>query len=1303
MRKLRKVRNGLFGLLALLLILLASISALVETEAGSHWVVKRIAALGNASLGTMSGNLRRGLDIEFVDYQQGEQHLRAEQLSFRWRPVDLLYSAVEIESFSAQKVVLHVPVVTPTEPTKGAFRDWPNLRLPVRIHVRDLDINNIEYRQGDSVQRWNKLSGTIGLGTFHLRYKNIALVHDDYSVQLTGATGVGFPYDTSATVHWQWQPAVDTAADHGTLPLLYKGESELTGSLLQLQIKNSISAPLVASLLVQGPLVNKQQEFDPAPVLDAHLQWQTQQLPAAWWLADKIAPLTSVDLKAQGNWLQYQAALTGTVQMQDAPALAVSAQAQGDTENIQIDILRISELVDAALPAAVSTAPEIAPASAPASIDASTTSTTVAPDAGETLAAAELTLSGAVRWLPHLEWQLTAEANNFNLASVIDNWPSRLQANFTSRGSLRDDQWQIDLRQFRLDGELRGVNLYGAGELVFDGKQLHSDQLELTVGANQLQLKGTLGDALALQWNINAPMLHQLDDSLRGSFISNGDLRGARNLPRIHASAKAEKFSWKNYAVDKLDLSFAPVSEPPSPSPAPAAEANPPTAASAEPAPLNALGILADDLVREQYQLKFSANQLRLAGNRFSSISVTGAGSIAQHQVQAIIKSVALGRADIKLTGAYSNAQWQGTFNQLAVKLKKVPRWWLTSSKPLRVGSGYAQLGDQCLTTRTNLTSTVQRDASIEREEVLNEWQLNQSPAPVNNAWITDAKKLPASEIERYALPQLCIGGAWSSSTGAVVNAQLDSVPLRQFLSLFKTEVYFAGVMDGTLKLTSKDFSLANTQALANITTRNAELRYQYAGGGTEVYAWRDFAVRAQLEKAQLSARAGMEWVDYGRIDLNAQVDLQQQKITSGKLQAQFDNIAPLETLLPFANDVNGVFNADLSAGGTFAAPYLLGEVSLRNGGANLPRLGLDLNNIEVQMNSSQAGNINLISQLQSGDGRLSIVGDLNGFGSAQWSAQGFINGSDVKVINLPELKATLSPNLKVTANKDTVNLSGDALIPWARANIKSLPPSATQVSDDVVIVDEKYLQDEPVTHINFYSNLTLALGDDVRFKGFGLSSKLSGKLNLLKESQRQFFTNGYVSVAEGSYKAYGQTLTIDRGRLAFQGPYEDPGLDIRASRIIRGDQEIKVGLNIGGTLQRPKATVFSSPSSRSDSESMMMLLTGKPIKDASKADASLLVSAMSGLGMDSGGSITAEINRFFGVDQLEVKSDEGIDQSQLWIGKYITPKLLVRYVVGIFDQAFSFGMEYQITNNLRIEAESGETKSVDVIYKIER
>ncbi|HSC67710.1 MAG TPA: translocation/assembly module TamB domain-containing protein, partial [Cellvibrio sp.] len=511
------------------------------------------------------------------------------------------------------------------------------------------------------------------------------------------------------------------------------------------------------------------------------------------------------------------------------------------------------------------------------------------------------------------------------------------------------------------------------------------------------------------------------------------------------------------------------------------------------------------------------------------------------------------------------------------------------------------------------------------------------------------------------------------------------------------------GVMDGNLDLVSKNFSLADTLVKANISTRNAELRYQYAGGVTEVYAWKNFFVRATLEQAQLDAVANMEWVGYGQIGANAKLDLAQKKILEGKLQAQFANLAPLETLLPFANDVKGDLRVDLSMGGPFAQPYVLGDIGLHNGAANLPRLGLDLSNIELQINSSVAGDINMVSQVQSNKGKLSLVGDLTKFGTPEWSLQSSVRGSDFEVIAMPQLKATLSPDITLTANRETVHLTGAAVIPWARANIKRLPPSATQVSSDVVIINEDKAQEEAALPVKVFTNLELSLGEDVQFKGFGLNSKLSGKLSLIKESQRQFFTSGYVSVADGSYKAYGQELKIERGRLVFQGPYENPGLDIRASRIIKGSEDIEVGLEVGGTLQRPVANVYSVPSDYSESQAMMMLLTGKQSDEVTKADASVLLGAMSGLGMDSDGSVAADITKMFRLDELEINSDEGIDQSQLFIGKYLTPKLLVRYMVGIFDRAFSFGVQYQLTDHFRLEAESGETQSVDVIYKIER
>lgn len=1263
---LRKIRNLFFSLLALILILLACVSALVETETGSRWVVKRLASAVDISLGEMSGNLRNGMDLAFIDYTQGEHHYRAEQVSFRWRPAALLYSSVAIHSLHVKNVLIQTPPASDTPENAQPFSQWPSLALPVRIRLDQIDIRGIDFVQGDTRMHWKKISGSLGLGTFHLRYNKLALEHADYKLLLTGATNLRFPYDTNANLQWQWQ---DTAAEAS---LAYRGVTELQGDLHQLQLNSEISLPVVFKADASVQLVNQQQQLQTAPAMTLALQWQQQTLPASWWIPAQPQPITSGSLTATGNWQNYNVQLDGDVHLPNAPALVISAAANGDPEKIQIANLFIRELAHTLV--ADTTAPLM-----PGNND----------ERG-------VQLTGEVRWLPQLEWQLSANAKRLNLASVIDNWPSDINLGFTSRGAIEDDVLTAEVRELQLSGELRGVNVQGDGDVFLQDKKLRSNGLHFIVGANRLRISGELDQQFNLDWTLNAPLLGQLDESLSGSIISSGQLRGDWKKPRVQMRANMEKFSFADYAVDTLALELAPAI-------ATVAPANPGTDNTALPMDKTVLSAVVDELLTEDYTLSFNAKQLRIAQQRFSTIKIDGTGSINQHKLVAVIKSTAYGHMDFTLAGNYDGAEWQGKLTQLALKVKRVPRWWLTASKPIKINANSVSLGSQCFTTRSNLTAVVENAELLMHEQLIGEWMPNQSPVKNPYAWLDQRQTLPSSGIEKYTLPQLCIDGEWARTSGASVHAKLDSIPLRQFLALFKVEVYFAGVMDGALHLTSKDFSLATTQLNSNISTRNAELRYQYAGGATEVYPWRDFSVRATLDKSVLDLVAGMEWVGYGNINANTQLHLAQQKIVNGKLQAQFDNLAPLETLITYANDVKGDFRAELNAGGSFSQPYVVGDISLRNGTANLPRLGLDLNNIELQINSTQAGNINLVSQLQSGDGRLSLVGDLIKFGTPDWSLQGFVNGADVKVISLAQLKATLSPDLKFTANSKAINLTGEAVIPWARANIKRLPESATQVSSDAVIVNEQFSQDAAATPIDFFTNLKLSLGDDVQFKGFGLNSKVSGKLSLLKESQRPFFTNGYVSVANGSYKAYGQTLTIDRGRLVFQGPYENPGLDIRASRIIKGEDGVKVGLDINGTLQRPIADVFSVPSRYSESQAMMMLLTGKPANEATKADASMLVGAMGGLGMDSDGSIATEITRLFRLDELEIKSDEGIDQSQLWIGKYLTPKLLVRYVVGIFDSAFSLGMEYQLTNQLRLEAESGEAQSVDVIYKIER
>lgn len=1327
------LRHTLLSLLATLLILLAILSAVLETETGSRWVITAVTNALGVNVQGIRGNLRDGLDVQSLDYVNVGQSFHVEQISLRWRPIDLLYGTLEIQTLSAKNVRVTLPPLVDEQQSKAPFSQWPGLSLPLIINVRYAQIDNIELQRGDSSQQWQSLRGAISWGQFNVDYTSIALLHEDYSLHLTGTSALAFPYKTQATLQWRYQPlASDASTQSNTItvksPTAYMGVSDISGDLRSLKIATQISVPLVMENEIAGSLVNENNELLAAPQLTVFARWREQMLPLEWWVPDHPAPVTSGEVTAKGNWENYRVELQGDIHVPHAPMVGVQAAVDGDLQHVRVEYLNLREriipaVLDAVTPAlgnassSSSSLPLIAEISSQSSSSAAPVAQFVDADAG-------LSLQGQVRWSPQLAWDISADAEHLNIGSLLEQWTSNINATFITRGSRSEEGWKVQLKNLALEGDLRGVTLRGGGSLDYDGKQFRTDNLNVVWGANQLQVKGDVGSNYNLEWNLDAPMLGQIDNRFQGSVITKGKLRGSLRQPKVDIQADIQQFAWGGYGVDKLQLSFAPQSEGPQnsatekkPAEKAVAKENEETGAektaathtenSGTTAAPNGTGDaasprLVDALSKDNYVLNFSANNLRVVENRFSTVTLKGSGSLNNHQLQSSIRHAGYGRADLTLNGKYTAGEWQGKFNHFAIKLKKVPRWWLTASQPLRISTQAVNVGRQCFTTRTNLTAQVEKVAEVEREQVIGEWTSNQSYVKRNMDWLVQPKGAAFTPVETYSLPQLCIDGDWSTATGARVNANLDSVPLRQFLYLFKTEVYFAGVMDGAVHLTSPDLSLANTKANANVSTRNAELRYQYVGGTTEVYAWRDFFVRATLANAKLNADAGMEWTGFGDISASAQLDLQKQAFNDGKLIAQFSNLAPLETLLPFTNDVKGTLLADLSLTGTFSKPQVVGDIILRNGAANLPRLGLDLTNLDIQLSSEQSGDINLVSQVQSGKGRLSVVSDLHGAGTPDWTLTGLINGNDVTVVSLSQLKATVSPDIRVTANRELLELTGSAVIPWARTNFKSLPESATAVSADEFIIDEPTAGNDAESTFRVNTNLDISLGNDVRFNGFGLDSKLTGKINLLKEAQRQFFTSGFVSVDEGTYKAYGQTLTIERGRLLFQGPYENPGIEIRASRIIRDDDNTKVGLDISGTLQRPKATVFSSES-LSDSQAMMMLLTGKPVKDASQADASLLVSAMSGLGSDAGGGITSGITRFFGVDELEIKSDQGFDQSELWVGKYLTPRLLVRYVVGIFDQAFGFGVEYQLTDRLRLEAESSETQSVDVVYKIER
>src|SRR5690606_10877264 len=110
--------------------------------------------------------------------------------------------------------------------------------------------------------------------------------------------------------------------------------------------------------------------------------------------------------------------------------------------------------------------------------------------------------------------------------------------------------------------------------------------------------------------------------------------------------------------------------------------------------------------------------------------------------------------------------------------------------------------------------------------------------------------------------------------------------------------------------------------------------------------------------------------------------------------------------------------------------------------------------------------------------------------------------------------------------------------------------------------------------------------------EGLGLDAQLAGTLDVEHTPSGDWILQGTTTIEEGTFSAYGQTLTIEQGLLVFTGPPENPALDIRAVRVVDGAEVV---LAVTGTAENPQSEVFSA-AGLSASEAFARLFTGRSL-----------------------------------------------------------------------------------------------------------
>lgn len=254
-------------------------------------------------------------------------------------------------------------------------------------------------------------------------------------------------------------------------------------------------------------------------------------------------------------------------------------------------------------------------------------------------------------------------------------------------------------------------------------------------------------------------------------------------------------------------------------------------------------------------------------------------------------------------------------------------------------------------------------------------------------------------------------------------------------------------------------------------------------------------------------------------------------------------------------------------------------------------------------------------------------------------------------------------------------------------------------------------------------ADIEIDLGREIRIVGGGIDTRLEGLVRLRGELPGAPRIEGTVRVRDGTFEAYGQRLDITSGSIRFNGPVDNPSLDITA---VRPRLPIEVGVRLTGTALSPRIALFSNPEVP-DAEKLSWLVLGVPLADASSgAQALALQQAAATLFGSDGGTMTGSLDQQLGVDVLGLGYASSTGQTELvgsrlggtglpgstdsqdaaalrevvTIGKRLSSGVYLSYEQGLQGAWNLLRIQYDISRRLTLQLQTGSESAIDLLLQ---
>lgn len=1224
------------GLLLLALIPLV-LGLLLASETVNRWLFEQATRFEpRLELNFVGGQLWRGWDFAHLYWRDEGLEMRLDKLSLAWSPECLWGRRLCIDHLEVDS--LHLLIEGDDSSSESEPVALPDIRLPLGIQLDRLYLGSLWLNEEQPLLR--ELLLAAHMSGDHLVVHKFSGIGPEVDWQLDADMRLSgeWPLRLHAEVNL---PPVDERD--------WQAQLRLGGSLAQLTVE------LASRGYLQGRLSGTLEPLQPE--LPVAVEWTgepflaLQALPPTLTLNDLSLNLAG-DME-QGFNLLARARLPG-----EGGDVALRLAAKADLETLQELDLELSVVEQPqrrlALQGRGGWAEQLV-ADATLVLEQAFPWQWLYPQDIGPVVVQQLTLDAQLAgesYQAELKGQVSALADQvLNLSLSLDGTPERVDIaplNLeTAAGSAQGEvalnfadgiAWAVELLLDQLDpgvfvaelpGSLSGP-LRSEGQLRDNHLQASADwALEGTLRAQPLALSGQLSGQ-DQRWTVNDLLLRQGDNRISGNAEWGPQVQAALDIqmPRLNTLWPGLRGNLQGQ-LQAAGPQDAPVVE---------LELTGQRLAYDE-LSIPGLELQSRLTLSEQLpgELKLTAQRIVSGDTRLGNLELNLAGNRAEHQLQLTLER-GLVDLDAQLTGQLTDERWEGRLGRSQIASEELV--WDLSQPALisyRFEPGQLRLSEHCWAhagSSSRLCFSGEQRLMPDRQLRLS---LNDFPL----------------ESLQHLLPE-------DFSWDATLNAEVD---FRQAVGAQPLAQVQVSSRDGAITVASPEQTL----------------RFPYDR----------LELNTVLEANQARSQFLLSSEDIGRLDIQANIDDPggQQRL-NGRYAIEGLRLDFLRPFLPQVETLRGELNGNGLLTGQLTNPQVDGVIVLRDGQIAGPELPISLEQLGIRVRiSGQHADVD-------GDWRSGEQGQGSLTGMVTWAPeldlQLSLRGTALPVRVDPYADLSVSPDLRVSLADNRLQLRGQIAIPQGNITIRELPEQAVQLSPDAVIVGQEVEDDDQALAIS--ARVQLLIGDQLRFSGFGLTGRLSGRL----EVEENLTASGDLNILGGQYRGYGQRLTLRRAQILFAGPISQPFLNIEA---IRQAGDVVAGLRLTGRAESPQSEVFSEPAMAQE-QALSYLILGRPLGGG--GDDNMLGQAALALGLAGSAPMAQSIASSLGIEGFQLETEGTGLTTQVVAAGYLTDKLSLRYGVGVFEPANQLGLRYELTRRLYLEAVSGFASSLDFFYRID-